>query len=177
MTVFPPTPTEGDQVVFSLKTYKWNGSRWISIGDEYDASDLVAGTVAVARGGTGSSTASAARTALGVPGTNHTHTLGNVTDSGTAAALDVGISDTNILQSAGVSSNEFLRMEALSTKVTSRTAAEVLVDIGAQATLTSPVTSPAITGVSTGSVTGVVKCSQAQYDAITPTATVLYIIV
>ena len=79
MTVFPPTPTVGDQVVFSLKTYEWNGSRWISIGAELNASNLVAGTVAVARGGTGSSTASAARTALGVPATNHDHSGGNIT--------------------------------------------------------------------------------------------------
>ena len=57
MTVFPPNPTDGQQVVFSLKTYEWNGSRWISVGAELNASNLVAGTVAVARGGTGSSTA------------------------------------------------------------------------------------------------------------------------
>jgi hypothetical protein len=57
MTNFPSNPTNGQQVVFSLKTYQWNGSRWISVGDEYNASDLVAGTVAVARGGTGSGTA------------------------------------------------------------------------------------------------------------------------
>jgi hypothetical protein len=123
MTNFPPNPQNGDQVVFSLKTYQWNGSRWISVGDEYNASDLVAGTVAVARGGTG---------------------------SGTAPMIDV---------------------------VTAADATAARGILGAQATLTSPVTSPAITGVSTGSVTGVVKCSQAQYDAITPTTTVLYIIV
>ena len=57
MTNFPSNPTVNQEVVFSLKTYKWNGSRWISIGAELNASNLVTGTVAVARGGTGSGTA------------------------------------------------------------------------------------------------------------------------
>jgi hypothetical protein len=39
------------------------------------------------------------------------------------------------------------------------------------------VNSPAMTGVSAGSITGVIKCTQAQYDAITPDATILYVIV
>lgn len=151
--------------------------------------------------------AAAARTTLGAAGTNHTHTLANITDSGTAAALDVGITSNDVLQvsTSGVTANEFLRLEALGTKVISRTAAEVLSDIGAfaasgvssfgatliddadaaaarttlgaQATLTSPVTSPAMTGVSAGSITGVIKCSQSQYDAITPDANTLYVIV
>jgi len=43
--------------------------------------------------------------------------------------------------------------------------------------LTAPVTSPAMTGVSAGSITGVIKCSQSQYDAITPVSTILYVIV
>ena len=43
--------------------------------------------------------------------------------------------------------------------------------------LSDPVTSPAMTGVSAGSITGVIKCSQAQYDAITPVSTILYVIV
>ncbi len=123
--------------------------------------------------------AAAARTTLGAAGTNHTHTLANITDSGTAAALDVGITSNDVLQvsTSGVTANEFLRLEALGTKVISRTAAEVLADIGAQAALTSPVTSPAMTGVSAGSITGVIKCSQSQYDAITPDANTLYVIV
>lgn len=151
--------------------------------------------------------AAAARTTLGAAASNHTHTLANITDSGTAAALDVGITSNDVLQVAtsGVTANEFLRLEAIGTKVTSRTAAEVLSDIGAfaasgvssfgatliddadaaaarttlgaQATLTSPVTSPAMTGVSAGSITGIIKCSQSQYDAITPDANTLYVIV
>jgi hypothetical protein len=43
--------------------------------------------------------------------------------------------------------------------------------------LTSPVTSPSMTGVSSGSITGVIKCTQAQYDAISPNANTLYVIV
>jgi len=43
--------------------------------------------------------------------------------------------------------------------------------------LSDPVTSPAMTGVSAGSITGVIKCSQSQYDAITPNANTLYVIV
>lgn len=123
--------------------------------------------------------AAAARTTLGAAGTNHTHTLANITDSGTAAALDVGIGSNDVLQvsTSGVTANEFLRLEAIGTKVISRTAAEVLSDIGAQAALTAPVTSPAMTGVSAGSITGVIKCSQSQYDAITPDANTLYVIV
>jgi hypothetical protein len=34
-----------------------------------------------------------------------------------------------------------------------------------------------MTGVSSGSITGVIKCSQSQYDAITPDANTLYVIV
>jgi len=34
-----------------------------------------------------------------------------------------------------------------------------------------------MTGVSAGSITGVIKCSQSQYDAITPVSTILYVIV
>ena len=82
--------------------------------------------------------AATARTTLGAAASNHTHTLANITDSGTAAALDVGITSNDVLQVAtsGVTANEFLRLEALGTKVISRTAAEVLSDIGAQASLT-----------------------------------------
>lgn len=43
--------------------------------------------------------------------------------------------------------------------------------------LSDPVTSPSMTGVSAGSITGIIKCSQAQYDAITPSSTILYVIV
>lgn len=43
--------------------------------------------------------------------------------------------------------------------------------------LSDPVTSPSMTGVSAGSITGIIKCSQAQYDAITPVSTILYVIV
>ena len=239
MTVFPPTPTVGDQVVFSLKTYEWNGSRWISIGAELNASNLVAGTVAVARGGTGSATApmigvvtaadaAAARTTLGAAATNHTHTASQLTGdmpdarivasnvTQHAAQIDVGDLG-NVTQAAGllgagsglywngsawaagalqatsvpslaaskITSGELpiarggtgSATAAMVGVITAADAAAARGVLGAQASLTSPVTSPAITGVSTGSVTGVVKCSQAQYDAITPTATVLYIIV
>ena len=77
--------------------------------------------------------AAAARTTLGAAASNHTHTLANITDSGTAAALDVGITGNDVLQvsPSGVANSEFLRVEAFGTTVTSRTAAEVLSDIGA----------------------------------------------
>ena len=239
--------------------------------------------------------ATAARTTLGAAGTNHSHSIGQITGAGTAAALDVGITSNDVLQvsTSGVTANEFLRIEALGTKAISRTAAEVLSDIGAATSaqgtkadsalqdvvsdttpqlggnldvqartittsttngsividppgtgflqvegttnpgkirlmceagthgvgLISPahsaganydlvlptatgsanqllktdgsgnlgwtdptavannVTSPAMTSVSAGSITGVIKCSQAQYDAITPVSTILYVIV
>ena len=47
-------------------------------------------------------------------------------------------------------------------------------------TVANNVTSPAMTGVSAGSITGVIKCSQSQYDAIShdaTTAKILYVIV
>lgn len=93
--------------------------------------------------------------------TNHSHSAGNITSGQLAVAQ-------------GGTGSAFSPMIGVVTAANASIARGVL---GAQATLTSPVTSPAITGVSTGSVTGVVKCSQAQYDAITPTSTVLYIIV
>jgi len=77
--------------------------------------------------------AAAARTTLDAAQQSHSHTLGDITDAGTAAALDVGITSNDVLQVApsGVTNNEFLRVEAIGTKVISRTAAEVLSDIGA----------------------------------------------
>ena len=79
--------------------------------------------------------AAAARSTLGAAPTNHTHTLANISDSGTAAALDVGITSNDVLQvsPSGVANSEFLQVEAIGTTVTSRTAAEVLSDIGAAA--------------------------------------------
>lgn len=41
----------------------------------------LAGTLAIANGGTGATTASAARTALGVPAVSHTHTASQISDS------------------------------------------------------------------------------------------------
>lgn len=125
---------------------------------------------------------------------------------GNAAILDTGAGNTDLLKcGANVTQGDFLRINAFSELVEGRTNAEVLSDIGAfaasgvssfgatliddadaaaarttlgaQATLTSPVTSPAMTGVSAGSITGVIKCSQSQYDAITPDANTLYVIV
>ena len=56
-------------------------------------------------------------------------------DVGTAAPLDVGISDTNVLQAnADVADNDFLRVAG--TKVEGRSASDTLIDIGAQAALT-----------------------------------------
>jgi len=74
--------------------------------------------VAVAAGGTGSSTASGARTNLGL---------------GTAAVAATGISNTNVpVFTSGVADNDFLRVDG--TNIEGRSAAEVLSDIGAGAT-------------------------------------------
>jgi hypothetical protein len=71
--------------------------------------------VAVAAGGTGSSTASGARTNLGL---------------GTAAVAATGISNTNVpVFTSGVADNDFLRVDG--TNIEGRSAAEVLSDIGA----------------------------------------------
>lgn len=54
---------------------------------------------------------------------------------GTAAVLDTGISNTNIAKfTSGVADNDFLRVDG--TDIEGRSAAEVLSDIGAQASLT-----------------------------------------
>jgi len=90
--------------------------------------------------------------------------------------LNTGISTNNVPKfGAGVVDTDFLKVSG--TTVVGRSASEVLADIGAQAVLTSPVTSPSMTGVSSGSITGVIKCTQAQYDAISPNANTLYVIV
>jgi len=71
--------------------------------------------VAVAHGGTGASTASAARTNLGL---------------GTAAVAATGISNTNVpVFTSGVADNDFLRVDG--TSIEGRSASEVASDIGA----------------------------------------------
>ena len=168
------------------------------------AGSITTGTVPVARGGTGSATApmvgvitaadaAAARTAIGAGtvtvldvGTNGGSAVQLTGHPGSTGSLPaVSGADLTALNASNVSSGT-LAVAQGGTGVTSlpmvtipgaADAAAARVVLGAQATLTAPVTSPAITGVSVGSITGVVKCSQAQYDAITPTSTVLYIII
>jgi len=71
--------------------------------------------VAVTHGGTGASSASAARTNLGL---------------GTAAVAATGISNTNVpVFTSGVADNDFLRVDG--TSIEGRSAAEVVSDIGA----------------------------------------------
>jgi len=98
-------------------------------------------------------------------------------DIGGQAALTFGISNTNAVKvdAADVADDEYARFTA--SGLESRTAAEVLTDIGAQAALTAPVTSPAMTGVSAGSITGIIQCSSSQYAAITRDPNTLYVIV
>ena len=55
--------------------------------------------------------------------------------AGDVVTLDVGIGNNAVLQSEGVSDNDFLRVNG--TKIEGRTASEVLSDIGAQASLSS----------------------------------------
>jgi len=88
-------------------------------------------------------------TPINLASTTHTHTLSDITDAGTAAASDTG---------------DFAAASH------THTVADIT-------DLSDPVTSPSMTGVSAGSITGVIKCTQAQYDAITPDATILYVIV
>jgi len=95
---------------------------------------------------------------------------------GTASQYNTGIGSNSILQAdANVADADFLRVAG--TKVEGRTAADVLTDIGAQAALTAPVTSPAMTGVSAGSITGIIQCSSSQYAAISRDPNTLYVIV
>ena len=75
----------------------------------------VSGTLPLANGGTGSTSAGAARTALGL---------------GTAAVAATGISNTNVpVFTTGVADDDFLRVAG--TNIEGRSAAEVLSDIGA----------------------------------------------
>jgi len=88
-------------------------------------------------------------------------TLGWSNALGTAADKNVGTNGQNVVQldNAG-------KLPAVS--------GEYLTNLPAPA---NNVTSPSMTGVSAGSITGVIKCSQSQYDAITPDANTLYVIV
>ena len=91
---------------------------------------LTSGTLPVGRGGTG---LTAVTTLLN---SNQAYSdISGTPTLGTAAALAVGISNTNILQAnAAVSDDDFLRVAG--TQIEGRTAAETLSDIGAQAALT-----------------------------------------
>lgn len=80
-----------------------------------DLTTDVTGDLPVAEGGTGSSTASGARTNLGL---------------GTAAVADTGISNTNVpVFTSGVADGDFLKVNG--TSVEGRSASEVASDIGA----------------------------------------------
>jgi len=80
-----------------------------------DLTTDVTGDLPVAEGGTGSSTASGARTNLGL---------------GTAAVADTGISNTNVpVFTSGVADGDFLKVNG--TSVEGRSASEVVSDIGA----------------------------------------------
>lgn len=46
----------------------------------FSASQITSGTLGLARGGTGASTAAAARTALGAAASSHTHTVANISN-------------------------------------------------------------------------------------------------
>lgn len=198
--------------------------------------------------------AATARTTLGAAASNHTHTLANITDAGTAAGSATGdfataaqgatadsalqdlVSDTTpqlggnldvqartittstsngnivvdppgtgFLQVEGTTNPGKIRLmcEAgthgvglispahsaaadydLVLPTATGSANQLLKTDGSgnlgwtdPTTVANNVTSPAMTGVSAGSITGVIKCSQSQYDAITPVSTILYVIV
>jgi hypothetical protein len=88
---------------------------------------------------------------------------------GTAAVLDVGISNTNILQAdANVADDDFLRVAG--TQIEGRSASELLSDIGAASTSTPTITGDAIfnEGISVGKAivpTGIQKAEVEPEDA------------
>lgn len=106
---------------------------------------LTSGTLAVARGGTGSATAPM---------------VGVITAADAAAARTV------------------LSLGTASTSATGDFAAASHTHTVSQISdLSDPVTSPAMTGVSAGSITGIIQCSSSQYAAITRDPNTLYVIV
>lgn len=195
-------PSSGDAAagqVVKGNDSRLNNARTPTTTLDHDADKITSGTLAVARGGTGSATApmvgvitaadaTAARTVLSAAATNHNHAAGSIT-SGT---LDnARVAESNVTQHAAainlgnlgnvnlglVTNDMFVAYNQSSSQFTGRSPAAARTAMGAQATLTAPVTSPSMTGVSSGSITGVIKCSQSQYDAITPDANTLYVIV
>ena len=61
---------------------------------KHAASDITSGTLSIARGGTGATTASAARSNLGAAATSHNHAASNIT-SGTIAAARLPLATTS----------------------------------------------------------------------------------
>ena len=146
------------------------------MGDEISLSNIVAGSIlAIGHGGTAASTASNARTNLGVQENDADltaiaglsssdgkfivgSTSGWVAESGatartslglgTAAVLATGISDTNVPKfTSGVADDDFLRVSG--TEIEGRSAAQVLSDIGfLGGTVTSGVSSFSTTALS-----------------------------
>lgn len=72
----------------------YTGSEWIVLDRSQPKASDLSGTVAIGHGGTGATTAAAARTALGVPPTNHATTstnygVGNATNYGHVKLSDI----------------------------------------------------------------------------------------
>jgi hypothetical protein len=59
--------------------YKWSGGAWsLFVPTTFSASAITSGTLPIARGGTGATSASSALTTLGAAATNHTHVPGDI---------------------------------------------------------------------------------------------------
>lgn len=132
--------------VLNQRLYRYNGSSYDTIHFEAGA-DNITGTLPVAHGGTGSTTAADALTALGAAASNHTHSnyasishshaAGDIT-SGTLPVARGGTGATSRLDAAKVLTNEAVTSPNYFVGLTSNwstfgyvTAANTLTAIGA----------------------------------------------
>ena len=77
----------------TTSTIKQNGTQVSLEGHKHSASDVTSGTLPIARGGTGATTASGALSAIGAAASSHNHSASNIT-SGTLAVARGGTGKT-----------------------------------------------------------------------------------